>query len=216
MNKISCRSITNPECSYKFAFMQRIAFFDFDGTITTRDTFLEMIKFRKGKFWFYAGMIINTPALVAYKLGIISNQQAKQQVMRFFFGGETTTAFRENCDRFAIAVLPGMIRPKAQKEIANLLEKGTEVVIVSASAESWIKKWTDKYGLQLIATLLEESDGCITGKISGKNCHGEEKVSRIKARYNLAEFDEIYCYGDTAGDRPMLALGKISFYKPFR
>ena len=54
-----------------------IAFFDFDGTITTKDTLLEFIKFSKGNLLFYAGFLLNLHFLVAYKLKIISNQAAK-------------------------------------------------------------------------------------------------------------------------------------------
>ena len=53
-----------------------------------------------------------------------------------------------------------------------------------------------------------------TTKIDNNNA--EEKVARIKAAYNLADYDEIYCYGDSNGDKAMLALGTKAFYKPFR
>ena len=63
----------------------RIAFFDFDGTITTKDTLLEFIKFYKGKYQFYLGFLVYSPFLVAYKLKIIPNYVAKQKVLQYFF-----------------------------------------------------------------------------------------------------------------------------------
>jgi len=63
---------------------RRIAFFDFDGTITTKDTLLELIKYQKGRLLFYIGFLINAPYLVAYKLKIIRNSTAKQKVLHFF------------------------------------------------------------------------------------------------------------------------------------
>ena len=68
----------------------------------------------------------------------------------------------------------------------------------------------------LISTQLETINDKLTGNIAGKNCNGEEKATRIRSIYNLAEFDEIYCYGDSNGDKQMLALGTKTFYKPFR
>jgi phosphoserine phosphatase len=56
----------------------------------------------------------------------------------------------------------------------------------------------------------------ITGRIEGKNCHGEQKVIRIQEEYNLSDYQEIYAYGDSSGDKPMLGLATNSFYKPFR
>jgi phosphoserine phosphatase len=56
----------------------------------------------------------------------------------------------------------------------------------------------------------------ITGKIVGKNCHGEEKVRRIMEQYVISDYSSIHAYGDTSGDRPMLALAHHSFFRPFR
>jgi len=35
-----------------------IAFFDFDGTITSKDTLAEILKFAKGKRAYYTGLVI--------------------------------------------------------------------------------------------------------------------------------------------------------------
>ena len=193
-----------------------IAFFDFDGTITTKDTLLEFIKFSKGNFRFYLGFLLNSPYLVAYKLKIISNQSAKEKVLKFFFHDTPVEVFREKAITFTKNVLPTLMRPMALEEIKKLQQSGTIVVVVSASPENWICHWAADMKVELIASQLEVKDGKLTGKISGKNCHGEEKVSRIKAKYNLTDYDEIVAYGDTSGDKPMLRLGTLGHYKPFR
>ena len=195
---------------------RRIAFFDFDGTITTKDTLLEFIKYHKGHLAFYLGFLINSPFLLAYKLNIISNQLAKEKVLQFFFGKYSLEKFQRLCDDFGLNVIPSLIRPKALVEIKKLKQMGSEVVLVSASPENWISKWSTTIKVQLIATQLEVKDNTLSGKICGKNCHGDEKVRRIKETYDLREYDEIYCYGDTKADKPMLALASFAFYKPFR
>jgi phosphatidylglycerophosphatase C len=197
---------------------QRIAFFDFDGTITTKDTLLEFIKYSKGKVPFYLGFLINSPWLVAYKCKLIPNQYAKEKVLGWFFRNCPLDIFREHCEGFAAEVLPGLIRPKALQEIAKLQQSGAVVVVVSASPENWISGWTAPLKLDLIATRLElkGAGARLTGKIEGKNCYGAEKVRRIQEAYSLGEYSEIYAYGDSSGDRPMLKLGTFSFYRPFR
>lgn len=200
---------------------RRIAFFDFDGTITTHDTLLEFIRFSKGTPAFLLGFLLNSPWLVAYRLKIISNHVAKQRVLSWFFRKTPITDFDTACDRFATEVLPGLIRPKALAEITLLLEKGFTVVIVSASPENWLRQWSLQVNAALIATRLETRPATdttpsrLTGRILGRNCHGAEKVRRIRESYDLADYDDIYAYGDTKGDKPMLALAKHSFYKPF-
>lgn len=195
---------------------KEIAFFDFDGTITTRDTLLEFIKFVKGSFYFYWGFIINAPWLLAFKLGIITNQHAKEKILKFFFSKMPVSVFNEHCEQFATKIIPGLIRPGAQKELDTLSQVGVTVVIVSASPENWIKPWSNKIRAELIGTLLEIENQKITGKIKGKNCYGEEKVNRINDSYLLNGYSTIYAFGDSKGDLPMLALANHVVYKPFR
>jgi phosphatidylglycerophosphatase C len=195
---------------------QRIAFFDFDGTITTKDTLLEFIKFYKGTGYFYLGFLLYSPFLVAYKLKLIPNYVAKQKVLQFFFRGESIETFQKKCDEFSALILPKLIRPKALKEIEKLKASGAEIVVVSASAENWIRKWASDISLKLIGTKLAVANNKLTGTIDGKNCYGDEKVCRIEQHYDLKLFKEIYCYGDSRGDKAMLQLATFSFYKPFR
>ncbi len=195
---------------------QRIAFFDFDGTITTRDTLLEFIRFSKGPFLFYLGFLLYSPWLVAYRLKVISNQSAKEKILGFFFRKMALTDFQQQCDRFAAEILPALLRPKALAEITRLQQAGFVVVVVSASPENWISGWAAANGLLLIATRLDIKDQRLTGRIAGRNCHGKEKVNRIHETFLLTDYKEIYAYGDSSGDRPMLALASIPFFKPFR
>ena len=201
---------------------RRIAFFDFDGTITTHDTLLEFIRFAKGTPSLMLGFLLNSPWLMAYRLKIISNHAAKQRILSWFFRKTPLTDFDAVCNRFADEALPGLIRPKALAEIHLLLEKGFTVVIVSASPENWLRQWAVQTGASLIGTRLEvrpatgATPSRLTGRILGRNCHGAEKVRRIRDSFDLADFEDIYAYGDTKGDKPMLALAKHAFYKPFR
>ena len=67
-----------------------------------------------------------------------------------------------------------------------------------------------------MGTRLAIVENKITGTIDGKNCYGDEKVCRIEKEYDLAAYKEIYCYGDSEGDKAMLQLATFPFYKPFR
>jgi phosphatidylglycerophosphatase C len=201
------------------AVTRKIAFFDFDGTITTKDTLLEFIRHSKGTTRFYLGFILNSPWLIAYKIKLISNQRAKERILSWFFDRTPLDRFEQQCENFGRNILPTLIRPKAIHEIEKLKTAGASVVIVSASPENWIRGWTTTIDAALLATRLEttpDNQPRLTGRIFQVNCHGEEKVRRIKEAYDLENYQEIYTYGDSSGDRPMLKLGTVSFYKPFR
>nr|WP_277349345.1 HAD-IB family hydrolase [Pseudoflavitalea sp. G-6-1-2] len=195
---------------------RRIAFLDFDGTITSKDTMLEMLRYTFGPWKFMLGFLLNSPFIVAYKLGIISNHDAKQRVLRFFFGKFPVEKFNAFCLDYAVRAMPLVVRGKALHEIGLLKGQGAEIVVVSASPENWLRPWCDEMEVQLLATRLEVKDGRITGNIAGQNCYGEEKVRRIREAYDLSQYQQIWCYGDTSGDKPMLELATFCFYKPFR
>jgi phosphatidylglycerophosphatase C len=200
----------------KKAVKKAIAFFDFDGTITTKDTLLEFIRYSKGSVRLLLGFILNSPFILAFKIGLISNQSAKEKVLRYFFHNEDEENFKRRCRSFAKEKLPLLIRPAAIEEIRKLKEKNIPVVVVSASPECWIQPWADEQKVHLIASKLEIDHGKITGKLAGKNCHGKEKVRRILEHHVVKDYEEIFAYGDSSGDRPMLELATHSFYKPFR
>lgn len=94
--------------------------------------------------------------------------------------------------------------------------EGHDVVIVSASMAEWLQPWCDQNSIVLISTRLEVKEGRLTGRFATKNCYGPEKANRVKAAYDLSRYDHIFAYGDSRGDRELLALADEPFYKPFR
>ena len=193
-----------------------ICFFDFDGTITTNDSLIKFIRFSVGDVKTMIGMLFLSPMLITYKLKLIPNYKAKQWMLSHFFEGWVSGDFQNIADKYSTEQLDKILRPKAIEKIKWHQEQGHKVVIVSASMESWLKKWCEKHNIDLIATRLEIRNGKLTGKFATKNCHGIEKVNRIKQQYKLSEYDCIYAYGDSSGDKEMLRLAHKPHYKPFR
>lgn len=193
-----------------------IAFFDFDGTITTDDSLLRFIRFVVGDAKFLFGLVVLSPILVSYKLKLIPNYKAKQIMLSWFFKGSSESAFKQVANEYSLKHIDTIVRQKALKKILWHKEQGHKVVLVSASIECWLRPWCDKNGFELIATQLEILDGVVTGNLLSKNCYGQEKVNRIKNAYDLRAYDYIYAYGDSAGDKQMLELAHEKFYKPFR
>ena len=97
-----------------------IAFFDFDGTITTKDSLLEFIKYVKGDTAFYFGFFLHLPVLILYKLQIVPNQRAKEIMLRYFFGKMNSEICTNHCEQFIKDKLPSLLRPKALHEIKKL------------------------------------------------------------------------------------------------
>jgi phosphatidylglycerophosphatase C len=195
---------------------KKLVLFDFDGTITTKDTLLEFIRYYHGDLKFILGFALLSPVISLHLFKFIPNWRAKQFVLSWFFKGETLAQFNTKCNAFAEHVIPSLIRPQALVAIRQHQQSNDEIVVISASAENWVAPWCAKIGLDCIATRLEVVNAKLTGKILEKNCYGEEKVVRLRKKYNSADFLSITAYGDSSGDKQMLALAQEQFYKPFR
>ena len=195
--------------------MSRIAFFDFDGTITSKDSLVEFIKFALGVFKYYKGLLFLSPILILFKLKFIPNDLAKEKLITYFFSGFDSKYFFEIASRYSKDEIPKIVRPKAIEKIIWHKQAGDKVVIVSASMESWLKCWCNENGVELLGTKLQVEKSKITGRFSSKNCYGLEKVHRIREKYNLDDYKVIYAYGDTMGDQQMLDLADKKYYKHF-
>lgn len=193
-----------------------LALFDFDGTITSADTLAEFIIFSKGRLRFYAGLVRLLPVLALYKLKLIPNWKAKEKLLSYFFKATDISHFQLKCSSFVKQRLPSLLRSSAMKKIQEHRNNGDKVIVVSASPENWVGEWAIQNGIEFISSRLEVKSGLLTGKLSGQNCCGEEKVKRIRQYLDLSGFETIHTYGDTADDWPMLKLGSKVSYKPFR
>ena len=194
----------------------KLAIFDFDGTITTKDSFEDFIFFTQGVAKTLWGIFWNSPILIAYVLKIVPNWRAKEQIFSYFYKGWDIGVFDNLARQHAQKRLPALLRPGAMEKLKWHKDAGHKVVIVSASFENYLAVWCEEQGVELLATKVEINVQNLTGKFASKNCHGEEKVNRIKAAYNLKDFDYIYAYGDTKGDLLLKEIAHEFHYKPFR
>ena len=197
--------------------MKNIAVFDFDGTITRKDTLLEFIKFSKGKREFYFGFLLFSPLLVAMKLKLCPNWKIKQLLFSYFYKDVSIEQFNEWGNKFSLEI-DKMVRPKATEMIRSHKGNGDKIVIISASIENWVKPWAKKTGIEtILATKIETGkNGLITGNFLTKNCYGQEKVNRLSETFSNRNEYKIIAYGDSSGDRELIDFADEGFYNKFK
>ncbi|MBX2966258.1 MAG: HAD-IB family hydrolase [Cyclobacteriaceae bacterium] len=195
--------------------MNRLALFDFDGTITTQDSLKKFLLYYHSLPKVIIGLIILSPALISYLLKIISNNTAKQILLQWFFKSESLHTFNTKCNQFAQNEIPKILRKEAIDCINFHIANGDTVVVVTASPENWVAPWCDQLNISCIGTRLNVHNNSLTGKFEGENCYGPEKARRIKALFNLKEFSEIIAYGDSRGDKEIFGLSTKHYYRYF-
>lgn len=194
--------------------------FDFDGTLTTSDTLLEFIKYAKGRSRFLMVFLMYSPLLVMMKLHLYPNWKAKQQIFAHLFAGMRIEKFDALCRGFA-EENQHLLRPKGITLVHEALVVGAQVFIVSASIDNWVRPFfniRNLKGVQVLGTQIEVEDGKLTGRFKSNNCYGKEKVHRIAEALKSFERSEyeIEAFGDSRGDKEMLAFADKGHFKPFR
>ena len=196
-----------------------IAAFDFDGTLTHRDTLLPFLA--RGLGWpkFLLALLQCLPWLLGFALRLIPNHVAKQKLLLATLKGKTTAQIDDWTDRWLAHDFPGQLQSWTMAQLAGHQQAGHCCVMVSASPDIYLKRVAKQLGFDaLLCTEMEVMGGHLTGQMATPNCHGEQKVLRLKAwmaeRFG-ADFDgaTLYAYGDTAGDKPMLRLAEHAFYR---
>ena len=193
--------------------MKRIYAFDFDGTLTTRDTLLAFIRYAKGTGAFLWGFLRHAHLLVLMKLRLYPNWKAKQRVFSYFFKGMSLEEFDTLCRQF-VADNRQLLRPEGVKTLQQAQADGAEVLIVSASIDNWVQPFFPK--VKVVGTQVEVKNGLLSGLFLTQNCYGEEKVRRILALYPDRSEYRLIAFGDSRGDKELLAFADEAHYKPFR
>lgn len=198
--------------------MRKIYAFDFDGTLTTKDTLLEFIRFAKGSGQMFRGFLLFSPLLILMKLHLFPNWKVKQKIFSYFFKGMKIDDFNALCTRFAERN-QHLLRPAGIEKVRQAIaEEHTTVLIISASIDNWVRPFFDENDkkIQVLGTQIETKEGRLTGQFTSKNCYGEGKVNRLTALYPHREAYYLIAFGDSRGDKELLAFADKAYYKPFR
>ncbi len=193
-----------------------LALFDIDGTLTTRDTMFVFVQHALGPVRLLFGLVWLSPMLVAMKLGLVANDRAKVLFLKHFFGGRSRDELMAWGTSF-ITEIEGLLRPTGRQRLQQHRDQGDTVLLVSASLDLWMQPWAESLGLTLLCTRGAFDDSSrFTGDLETPNCHGPEKVVRVRATLDPDAFDRIVAYGDSSGDTEMLELAHEGHFKPFR
>jgi len=184
---------------------QIIAAFDFDGTITCKDTLWEFLKHTHSPLQIAVNFIIVFPYILLYKAGLMNNGKAKQKLFSVFYKNWSVEQFDTFCKSFQ-SIIDNCIRSDVYRQFKRHQTAGHKVLIVSASIENWIMPWAKRESVsQVIATQIEvNQQGILTGRFLTPNCYGKEKVRRLLQFFPERDSYTFIAYGDSKGDREIL------------
>lgn len=193
-----------------------IAAFDFDGTITTRDSFVPFLIYTAGIWPFAQNMLPLIPKMSPYLWNRLNRQEVKEIILTKFFKGMPISQLRKYGEIFAHSrQMEYLIRPEAKQRIEWHQKQQHRCILISASIEIYLEPWGRMMGFDdVLGSRLEiTTSGAATGKLKGLNCRGEEKVRRLEELVGSTKEFTIYAYGDSPGDQALLSIADYPFFK---
>lgn len=176
----------------------KVNLYDFDNTIYKGDSSTD--------FFFYSLMcypkiIKYVPSCIMaackYKIKLITKTEMK----------ETFFVFLESIDDIDKHIISFWNSHSCYIKEFYMKKDHSKDIIISASPEFLLKPITDELQvLDLIGSKVNKN----TGKFTGLNCHGKEKVKRLNKRYK--DLEVMRSYSDSKSDIPILKLAKKAYY----
>lgn len=181
---------------------RRVAAFDFDGTITHKDTLVPFLRHLAGIPRFTAAFLAGLPALAAGD----RREAYKAAVLRRVLAGHRAEDLQATAHAYGER-LPEQFRPEMVERIRWHQDEGHEVVIVSASLRAYLDPVVEHLGLDGVCAVELEvgDDGRLTGAMVGPNCRGQQKVVRLTEWLGGEAPERLWAYGNSSGDRELLA-----------
>ena len=190
--------------------------FDFDGTITSKDSLLNFAQFVVGPIRSKCYMALIVPVISLMKLGVLKRANVKVMFLRLNFKGLSKDRLSNLAQEYLERSTNNQLfRPKALEKIRDLRQEGHRICIVSASLDIWLRPIADYFQADLLCTKAEIISDKFTGNLTGKNCNFNEKAIRIRANYDLSNFSKVVAYGDSKGDQAMFDMADEHFFRPF-
>jgi phosphatidylglycerophosphatase C len=184
------------------------AAFDFDGTLRRGDSLVGFLRDLLGPASLGAALACEAPWLLGYAAGWVGNDVAKQRLLRRCLRGQPLARLQQAGQRFAVEKLPRGLRAPMIDRLRAHQAAGHHCVLVTASPSLYTAPWAHAMGFRAsIGTELEfDPEGRASGRFDGLNCWGPEKARRLRELLGGQALD--YAYGDTRGDREMLAMAR--------
>lgn len=188
-----------------------VAAFDVDGTLTRRDSLGPFLAYACGRRAVIAAAARLTPELARGALRRDERDRAKERLIEALLRDRDAAELGERGRRYAAGLhRDGRMRDDTLRRLAWHLAEGHDVVLVSASPTVYLDPLGEALGVTAVVSTRLEIDGSgrLTGRFDGPNVRGAEKVRRLLAWLGAGTV-ELWAYGNSTDDEPMLALAEF-------
>jgi phosphatidylglycerophosphatase C len=189
------------------------ALYDFDGTITTKDTtILLLVALLKLRPWRFFGLIWSLFRMIIAS-DSVSKQGHKNKAIGYLIKDLSDLRLNGALKEFRNKV-KFLYRPSVVASIHQAIQNGCTVVIVTASPSFAISDCVSDLPVIVLGTEFEKEENIYTGLLKSENCYGKEKVNRINewATSNQIVLSVQSAWSDHFSDFDMLSLSAKRYW----
>jgi phosphatidylglycerophosphatase C len=163
--------------------LQRLVFFDLDGTITRHGTLpAYVIGLLRRRPWQFARALLFVPALAAFLLGRLDRGELKARVLQATLGGRTRAELQAWTAQFVAQLLARGVRADALRTIAAHRSRGDVLALLSASPDLYVPEIAAQLRFdEVLCTGLSWTHDRLDGGLTGPNRRGVEKTRCVAA-----------------------------------
>jgi len=196
--------------------MKRLFLFDFDGTITKKDSLFEFLRFVTPNWKFLLGLTIFLIPFGFAKIRALDRGKIKERFISFYLKGKARHFLENKAEEFLqILISSQRFRGGALDAIKNANSIG-ETYIVTASLDIWMEPIAKYLKTGLICTRTKFENDYYSGYFEGKNCNYGEKLKRVQMELDMQSYSRIVYYGDSEGDLAMKEIVDEFHMKKFK
>jgi phosphatidylglycerophosphatase C len=195
-----------------------VAAFDFDGTLSRRDTLVPFLARVGGRRRFAAVCARLGLSGVRGGLAIRNRDDVKAAMLRHLFEGRSEDELRTRGELYARDLLSDQLRPMVLDRLHRHRDAGHRTLIVSASLVYYLEPLAAELGIDgVIGVEPEVSDGVLTGALARPNVRAGQKAVRLREWLDAPADGPIpetflWGYGNSSGDHQLLALAQRAYW----
>ena len=159
--------------------MKKVALFDFDGTITNKDTIIflvfELLKLKPLRLF----LITKTLFKILFLNKNDSIQDHKNEILFILLKNLSNEQIEKALKKYTQKIKK-LHRPLILDAFKRLKNEDVIILVVTASPDFAVKKALEQFNVEVIGTKFEVTDNKFTGKLNSLNCYDNEKINRIK------------------------------------
>lgn len=197
---------------------RNVAVFDFDGTLSRRDTLIPFVARVAGPVRSASGSVAAGFSGLRGDFDWRDRDALKEHMVERLLTGHDERDLVRRGGAYATRLLDKGLRPEVVEQLRRHVAAGHETLFVSASLTYYLEPIARHFHMtHVIGVEPEAVAGTLTGRLVHPNVRAAEKEARLRSwlaapAEGAIDGLEMWAYGNSSGDHELLAMADHAFW----